>query len=89
MAAEAARAKIVRVLDVWDKWSLYPPHSLLAYRAAFTGDVNLDGEELDTSMFGENGDNAGSEAVKGGDNNTEDIDGEPMDIMGDEAIDAD
>lgn len=39
MAAENIKAKVGRMLDVWDKWSLYPPHSLLAFRAAFTGVV--------------------------------------------------
>ena len=49
------KQRVVAVLDVWDSWSLYPPHSLLACRAAFSGkDVKstLDGEEMDLSMFG-------------------------------------
>jgi U2-associated protein SR140 len=31
MAAENIKAKVGRMLDVWDKWSLYPPHSLHAF----------------------------------------------------------
>jgi hypothetical protein len=45
---------VTAVLDVWDSWSLYPPHSLLACRTAFSGKDaanTLDGEELDMSMF--------------------------------------
>jgi hypothetical protein len=41
---------VLRVLEAWSTWSLYPPQSLLAFRTAFTGQSaadNLDGEELD------------------------------------------
>ena len=84
------------VLDVWDSWSLYPPHSLLACRTAFSGKdaaKTLDGEELDMSMF----EGAGDEQPAQGDDDAdgakrqklEDIDGEPMadDIDGEPMMD--
>jgi hypothetical protein len=78
---------VTAVLDVWDSWSLYPQHSLLACRTAFSGKDaadTLDGEELDMSMF----EGAGEESPAQEDGNAapdgakrqklEDIDGEPM-----------
>ena len=56
------------VLDVWDNWSLYPPHSLLACRTSFSGkDVanTLDGEELDMSMFETAGEDEAEQQVQG------------------------
>ena len=70
------KQRVVAVLDVWDSWSLYPPHSLLACRAAFSGkDVKstLDGEEMDLSMFGSKANDAGEQKGGGGG-----VDGEPM-----------
>lgn len=77
------------VLDVWDSWSLYPPHSLLACRTAFSGkDVanTLDGEELDMSMFENAGEEDSKQPSQPVDNvdgskrqKVDDIDGEPMD----------
>ena len=67
------KQRVVAVLDVWDSWSLYPPHSLLACRAAFSGkDVKstLDGEEMDLSMFGSKANDAG-EQKGGGDSGDE------------------
>lgn len=72
------------VLDVWDSWSLYPPHSLLACRIAFSGKDaanTLDGEELDMSMFENAGDEGLDQEAAGGDakrQKLEDLDGEPM-----------
>ena len=96
MASNAMATKIESVLDVWDRWSVYPPHSLLAIRAAFTGidpAASLDGEALDMSMFDEEG---GDEAAAGGGVGSsvvggEDLDGCPLDGVGnyDDAEEAD
>lgn len=72
------------VLDVWDSWSLYPAHSLLACRTAFSGKDaanTLDGEELDMSMFEDAGDQGSEQEARGSDakrQKLEDLDGEPM-----------
>lgn len=37
ISAESMKQRVTSVLDVWDSWSLYAPHSLLACRTAFSG----------------------------------------------------
>ena len=77
------------MLDVWDNWSLYPPHSLLACRTSFSGKDaanTLDGEELDMSMFETAGEDEAEQQAQGDGADAakrqklvDDIDGEPMD----------
>lgn len=88
VTSKSFRDQVVKVLEVWDRWSLYPPQYIQELVAIFLGadesssvlqagknnvDENIDGEALD------------GEDLDGEDLDGEDLDGEALDG---EALDA-
>jgi hypothetical protein len=92
MTALALKEQVIKVLEVWDRWSLYPSHFIQELVAVFLGkeppakslpkeeDVDgepLDGEDLDGEAL--DGEDLDGEALDGEDLDGEDLDGEDLD----------
>jgi len=89
MTALALKDQVGKVLQVWDKWSLYPTHFIAELQALFLDlplpsvqaavDENVDGEPMDEDIDGEDLDGEALDGEPLGDIDGEDLDGEALD----------
>lgn len=89
MSAGALKDQVMKVLEVWDRWSLYPSHFIQELVAIFLGKEppprsipksqdDVDGEPMD-DVDGEPMDDIDGEALDGEPLDGEDLDGEALD----------
>jgi len=90
ITALALKDQVMKVLEVWDRWSLYPSHFIQELVALFLDkpppakslpkEEDVDGEPLDGEPMDDiDGEALDGDPIDGEDIDGEDMDGEPMD----------